>query len=96
MAMTQQMPSMSRPARWVRGIRLDHNPLRRGTDRAETAITALFLAAFGILAPLAAVTAGGWAAAAAPGARQEHAYQVRAVLLGSAPPAGSGVYMVPV
>ncbi len=47
-------------ARLIRGLRFDRNPLRRGFDRAETAIVAGLLAAFFASAPFSAVTAGHW------------------------------------
>ena len=67
----------------VRGVWPDHNPVRRTSDRAEAAVLATLLAVFLIAAPLAAMAAGRWAAAA--GARAERAshsrYQVRAVVV---------------
>ena len=35
-----------RLGRWLRGRRIDRNPLRRGSDRAQTAMLGLLLAAF--------------------------------------------------
>lgn len=88
---------MRRPGKWracwlarlLRGLRLDRNPLRRASDRAETAITAGLLAAFLALAPVTAVTAGHWFHAA--GLREERAqaaawHRVPAQLLKDAPP----------
>ena len=87
---------MARPGKWracwlarvLRGLRLDHNPLRRGSDRAETALVAGLLAAFLASAPLTAVTAGHWTHAVT--LREQriqavHWHQVDAVLLKSAP-----------
>jgi hypothetical protein len=48
-------------ARLLRGRRLDRNPLRRGSDRAETVVLGALLAAFLAVAPFAAHTAGGLA-----------------------------------
>jgi nitrate reductase gamma subunit len=48
-------------ARLLRGRRLDRNPLRRGSDRAETVVLAALLAAFLAGAPFAAHTAGSLA-----------------------------------
>lgn len=48
-------------ARLLRGRRLDRNPLRRGSDRAETVVLGALLAAFLTGAPVAAHTAGSWA-----------------------------------
>jgi hypothetical protein len=42
-------------SRFARGRRLDRNPLRRASDRAETVVLALLVAAFLIGAPLAAL-----------------------------------------
>lgn len=44
--------------RLVRGRRLDHNPLRRATDRVETAVLAVLVAAFLAGTPFAALAAG--------------------------------------
>jgi hypothetical protein len=48
-------------ARLLRGRRLDQNPLRRGSDRAETIVIGALLAAFLAAAPFAAHAAGSWA-----------------------------------
>ena len=48
-------------ARLVRGRRLGRNPLRRGSDRAETVVFCALLAGFLAAAPFAAHTAGSWA-----------------------------------
>jgi hypothetical protein len=48
-------------ARLLRGRRLDRNPLRRGSDRAETVVLGALLAAFLAAAPFAAHAAGSWA-----------------------------------
>ena len=47
--------------RLLRGRRLDRNPLRRGSDRVETAVLGVLLAAFLAGAPFAAHAAGSWA-----------------------------------
>jgi len=49
------------PARLLRGWRLDRNPLRRGSDRAETVVLGALLAAFLAAVPFAAHAAGSWA-----------------------------------
>ena len=54
-------------ARLLRGRRLDRNPLRRGTDRAETVVFGALLAGFLAAAPFAAHAAGAWAHASAAG-----------------------------
>ena len=82
---------MSRPRRlrnWIRGLWPDHNLLRRSSDRAEAALIAVLLVVFLAGAPLTALLAGRWAAAA--GARAQQAeragrYQVSAVLLEKSP-----------
>lgn len=87
---------MGRPGRWracwlarlLRGLRLDRNPLRRGSDRAETAIVVTLLAAFLTVTPFAAIAAGHWTHAA--GLREQRAqlaawHQVPAVLEKNAP-----------
>jgi hypothetical protein len=88
------MPGMRSLRRLVRGLRPDHNPLRRRSDRAEAAIVAGLLAALLAGAPAAAITAGQWVCAA--GVRAEHAqqagrHQVTAVLLETAPGVGAAV-----
>jgi hypothetical protein len=47
--------------RVLRGRRLDRNPLRRRSDRIETAVLGLLLAAFLAGAPFAGRAAGSWA-----------------------------------
>jgi hypothetical protein len=75
--------------RLVRVRRLDRNPLRRGSDRAETAVLGVLLAAFLAGAPLVAHTAGSWTyAASAREAQAQQAVlrQVPATLLEEAAP----------
>jgi hypothetical protein len=48
-------------ARLARGRRLDRNPLRRGSDRAETVVLGALLAVFLAVAPFTAYAAGSWA-----------------------------------
>lgn len=65
----------------------DRNPLRRRTDRVEALIFGGLVVAAAAGAPLAAITASGWAHAGATRAahvQQETRHQVQAVLL--APP----------
>lgn len=87
---------MRRPRRWracwlarvLRGLWIDRNPLRRGSDRAETAIVVGLLAAFLASAPLAAVAAGHWTHAAGLREQRYQAaawHQIPAVLLKTAP-----------
>jgi hypothetical protein len=75
--------------RLLRGRRPDRNPLRRGSDRAETAMVGVLLAAFLAGAPFAAHAAGSWTYATS--AREAHAQQavaheVTATLLQAATP----------
>jgi len=51
----------TRTGRLLRGRRLDRNPLRRASDRAETLLLIALLVAFLVGAPLAALAAGAWA-----------------------------------
>jgi hypothetical protein len=48
----------SRLTRWWRGFRWDDNPVRRSSDRRETAVVAVLLSLFLVLAPAAAVAVG--------------------------------------
>jgi len=52
---------VTRFARFVRGRRPDRNPLRRASDRLETALLALLIVGFFAAAPFTALAAGGWA-----------------------------------
>lgn len=91
----QHSPGSSRLGRMLRGLRLDRNPLRRGSDRAETAIVGVLLAAFLASAPFTAHAAGSWtyATSAREAQAQRSAFhQVPATLLQAATPWGSGQY----
>jgi hypothetical protein len=46
--------------RFVRGRRLDRNPLRRATDRIETVVLAVLMITFLAGAPFAALATGAW------------------------------------
>jgi hypothetical protein len=52
---------VTRLGRFVRGRRPDRNPLRRASDRVETAVLALLVIAFLVAAPFAAQASGAWA-----------------------------------
>jgi len=70
--------------RFVRGRRPDRNPLRRASDRVETAVLALLVIAFLVAAPFAALASGSWAltrAHQAQLAQQASSYQVSARVL---------------
>ena len=86
--MNDKAPPTARLAGLARHLALDHNPLRRHTDRLQTCIMAGLLAAFLAGAPLLTVAAGGWAHAG--DLREQRAerswHQVPAVLLQAAPP----------
>ena len=58
--MAMKQPRVTRLGRFVRGRRFDRNPLRRATDRVETVVLALLVAAFLIGAPFVAGAAGAW------------------------------------
>lgn len=77
-------------ALWLRGLWPDRNPLRRLTDRAEFAVTAVLLAVFLAGAPLVALAAAGWQASAAQSGTVG-VHQVAAVLLRDAPPTGGSL-----
>ncbi len=85
--MNDKAPATGMRAELARHLILDHNPLRRRTDRVQTAIMAVLLAAFLAGAPLVVIAAGSWAHAG--GLRERRAewswHQVPAVLLQSAP-----------
>ena len=75
-------------ARLLRGRRLDRNPLRRGSDRAETFVIGGLLAAFLAAAPFAAHAAGARghdAAVRQAQAQRASLVQVTATLLRAAP-----------
>lgn len=75
--------------RLLRGRRFDRNALRRGSDRAETAVLGVLLAAFLAGAPFAAHTAGSWTYAAATReaqVQQASLHQVPATLLQAGQP----------
>ena len=77
--------------RLMRGRRPDRNPLRRGSDRAETAMLGVLLAAFLAGAPFAAHAAGSWTYATSvreAQAQQAVLHQVPATLLQAASPWG--------
>ena len=84
----QRRPRTYWLGRVLRGRRLDRNPLRRRSDRVETAMLGLLLAAFLAGAPFAAHAAGSWAYA--PSVRQAQVqraslHHVPATLLEAAP-----------
>lgn len=81
--------------RLLRGRRFDRNALRRGSDRAETVVLGVLLAAFLAGAPFAAYAVGSWTYAAATReaqAQQASLHQVPATLLQSAQPWNMAAY----
>lgn len=87
-------PGATRLGRLVRRWRFDHNPLRRATDRAETVVLAVLVAAFLVGTPFAALATGAWVhgmARQAQLAQEASRRQVTAVVVSiTAPGAGSG------
>ena len=87
----------SRLGRFVRGRRPDRNPLRRGSDRVETAVLALLVIVFLAAAPFAVLASGSWALARAHQAQlteRASSYRVPAVVLKLDAPSG-GEYADP-
>ena len=80
---------MNRRLRFAGALGLDGNPLRRGTDRLQTAIVIGLCALFLISAPLLATAAGRrmHQAGLAQQRAEQACHQVWAVALQSAPPA---------
>jgi hypothetical protein len=97
MAVSTRKPGIAPLDRLVRRWRFDRNPLRRTTDRVETAVLALLLVVFLAGAPFAALAAGGWVhglARQAQLAEEASRFQSTAVVLAlTAPPAGGGDFM---
>jgi hypothetical protein len=88
---------VTRTGRFVRGRRPDRNPLRRGSDRVETAVLALLVIVFLVAAPFAALASGSWALARARQAQlaeRASLYQVPALVLKLEAPSG-GAYADP-
>jgi len=84
----RRMPRVSRLGRFIRGRRPDHNPLRRGSDRVETAAMAALVIAFVAAGPFVALGCGSIVHARAHQtqlAEQSSRHQVVAVLLNTAP-----------
>ncbi len=92
--MGRWLAAAAQAARAVRGLWPDHNPLRRGLDRAEAAIVAILAVVFLAGAPL--VAAAAWHAAYRAAVHTAHARQswhrAPAVLLASAPSSWGSKY----
>ena len=87
MGASERRPRVTWVSRFVRGRRLDRNPLRRTSDRVATWGAVVLVIAFLAGAPLAALTSCAWASAAhrAQVTGNAAACQVTAVLLEAAP-----------
>jgi hypothetical protein len=84
MGSRRQHVRVTRLGRFVRGRRPDRNPLRRASDRVETAVLALLVITFLAAAPFAALASGSWALARAHQAQlaqQASSYYVSARVL---------------
>jgi len=84
MGIRQQTIGVTWFGRFLRGWRLDRNPLRRASDRLESAALAVLVIAFLAAAPFAALATGSWALATARHAQlaeQASSYQVPARVL---------------
>jgi hypothetical protein len=82
-------PRSTALSRLLRGRRPDRNPLRRGSDRAETAMLGVLLALFLAGAPFAAHAAASWTYAASAReaqAQQAVRHEVQATLIQAATP----------
>jgi hypothetical protein len=83
----------TRLGRFLRGWRFDRNPLRRATDRIETAVLAVLVIAFLAGAPAAALATGAWIHGLAQRAQlsqEASRFQVPAVVLTMTTPSASG------
>ena len=83
-----RVPKSRRVGRLLRRWRPDRNPLRRGSDRAETALLGLLLAAFLAAAPFVGHAVASWAYATSgreAQVQQATLHEVSATLLQSAP-----------
>jgi hypothetical protein len=88
-ARKQREPSLSRAVMFVKGRRFDRNPLRRATDRVETAMLALLVIAFLAATPFAALLTGAWVHGMARSmqvAQQHSRWPVTALALAVTPP----------
>jgi hypothetical protein len=94
----QQTVRVTRLGRFVRGQRPDRNPLRRVSDRLETAVLAMMVVAFLAAAPFTARASGAWAHSMAQRAQvtqEASRHQVPAVVLKVAASQGTGGYFPP-
>jgi hypothetical protein len=99
MRVRQRLPGSTPMDRFVRGRRLDGNPLRRATDRTETLVLIVLAAALLVCAPLAAQASGAWThawAQRAELAQQAYRGQVTAVIVAPPVPQMVGQAFVPI
>lgn len=86
-AATSRPPRSTWIGRFLRGRVPDRNPLRRRTDRVETAVLAGLLAVMSVTAPFLATVASGWENAASLRqlrVQQATCHQVKATVLDNA------------
>jgi hypothetical protein len=86
-------PGVTWLGRFVRRWRFDRNPLRRTTDRVETAVLALIVTAFLVSAPFVALALGTWVHGMARQtqlAQEASLREVTAVVLAVAPSLAGG------
>ena len=84
MGTRQRNIRLTRLGRFVRGRRPDRNPLRRASDRVETAVLVVLVITFLAAAPFTALASGSWFLARARQAQlaeQTSSYQVPARVL---------------
>ena len=89
MSARKRQPGATRLSRFVRGQRLDRNPLRRATDRAETIVLTVLVILLLAGGPFAALATGSWTHAMAGRtqlAQEASRRQVTAVVVSVAPP----------
>jgi uncharacterized membrane protein YidH (DUF202 family) len=95
--MSARTPGVARLGRFVRERRFDRNPLRRTTDRVETAVLAVLVAAFLAGAPFAALATGAWVHGMARQTQltqEATSRQVKAVVLTVAAPSAEGTNLI--
>jgi hypothetical protein len=98
MSAGKQKPHVTRLGEFVRRWRFDRNPLRRATDRIETAVLLLLVAAFLIGTPFAALATGSWMhgmARQAQLAQEASRRPVTAVVLAVTPALADGQQFLP-
>lgn len=96
-AATSRQPRSTWTRRFLRGRIPDRNPLRRRTDRVETAILAGLLAVMCVTAPFLAVAASGWENAASLRelhVQQATSHQVKATVQGDVQHAGGYPFII--